>query len=246
MDKRALIVVTSNDKLGNTDQKTGWFLSEVSHVYWPLVNDGFSVTFVSPKGGEAPLEENSLKLDDPENKSFVERFKVKKSLSTKALSEVNAEDFGVIYFAGGHGTMWDFPNNPDIEKAVNAIYEKGGIVAAVCHGPSALTSIKTSDGEFLVNNKDINSFTDDEEREVKKDGIVPFLLESKLKERGAKFQKAPNWGNKVVVDGRLITGQNPQSASSLGKAIVTTYERLFSVTPIEQENREGQSPGAMG
>src|SRR5690348_2070331 len=113
MNKRALIVVTNNDKLGNTGKKTGWFLSEVSHVYWPLVNDGFSVEFVSPRGGEAPLEENSLKLDDAENKSFVDRFHIQKGLSTKAISEVNPEDYGVIYFAGGHGTMWDFPNNPD-------------------------------------------------------------------------------------------------------------------------------------
>lgn len=246
MNKRALIVVTSNDKLGNTGKKTGWFLSEVGHVYWPLVNDGFNVEFVSPKGGDAPLEENSLKLDDPENKSFVDRFHIHKSLPTKAMAGVNPDDYGVIYFAGGHGTMWDFPNNPDIEKVTTSIYENGGIVAAVCHGPSALTSVKTSDGEFLINNKNINSFTDDEEREVKKDGIVPFLLESKLRERGGKFQKAANWENKVVVDGRLITGQNPQPASSLGKAIVSTYDHLFSDSLIEQEVREGQRPSSMG
>lgn len=121
--------------------------------------------------------------------------------------------------------MWDFPDNRDIQRVTAAIYENGGIVGAVCHGPSALVNVKLSDGKYLVEGKKVNSFTDSEEKEVKKDNIVPFMLESRLRERGAKFESAENWGNKVVTHERLITGQNPQSASSLGKTIVQCYEQ---------------------
>lgn len=236
--KNALIVVTNNDKLGDTGEKTGWFLSEVSHVYWPLVNDGFKVDFASPNGGMAPVEMNSMKLDDPENRSFVEKMKINDVLPTKAMKSIDPSRYQVIYFAGGHGTMWDFPENSDIESVTSAIYETGGIVAAVCHGPSALTSIKLSDGKYLVEGKDVNSFTDEEEREVGKDKIVPFLLESRLRERGARFQGAKNWQNKVVISDRLITGQNPQSASALGNAIVQTYGRLEGIPKAQLQNPE--------
>lgn len=226
MNKNALIVVTSNNKLGNTGQKTGWYLSEVSHVYWPLFNAGFNVDFASPLGGEAPLELDSLKLDDPENKNFAEKFQIKKSISTVPMKHVDPKKYNVIYFAGGHGTMWDFPDNTEIEEVTAKIYERGGIVSAVCHGPSALTSVKLSNGQYLVDGKTINSFTNEEEKEVGKDKIVPFLLESRLRERGAKFKGANNWEDKVVVSDRLITGQNPQSAFSLGNAIVETFKRI--------------------
>jgi putative intracellular protease/amidase len=234
MNKNALIVVTSNDKLGDSGQKTGWFLAEVTRVYWPLINDGFKVKFASPKGGLAPVEKNSLKLDDPDNKSFVEKFNVKEGLDTIPMSSVDSSQYDVIYFAGGHGAVWDFPQNPDIEHAVASIYERGGIVAAVCHGSAALTSVKLSDGKYLVAGKEVNSFTDSEEREVGKDKIVPFLLESKLREIGGIFQLAKNWGDKVVVSDRLITGQNPQSTSSLAKAIVKVFAQ------IDQSQRSDQ------
>lgn len=242
MNKRALIVVTSHDKLGSTDQKTGWYLAEVTHVYWPLFNAGFSVDFASPKGGMAPVEKDSLKLDDPENKSFVDKYKVETGINTMAMSEIEPDDYQVIYFAGGHGTMWDFPENADIERVTASIYENGGIVGAVCHGPSALTSVKLSDGKYLVEGKDVNSFTNAEEVEVKKDKIVPFMLETRLRERGANFQSAKNWGDKVVVSDRLITGQNPQSASSLGKAIVKAFDDIEDAEPgfTDQHRAENQ------
>jgi len=226
MQRKALIVVTSNSNLGNTNQKTGWFLSEVSHVYWPLHKAGFEITFASPVGGDAPMEESSLKIDDAENKLFVNKYNISNSLKTISVKEVNPQEFSIIYFAGGHGTMWDFPGNVDINKVTSEIYENGGIVAAVCHGPSALTDVKLSDGSYLVEGKRINSFTNAEEKEVEKDDIVPFLLETRLKERGAIFVEGEKWENKVVVDGRIITGQNPQSAASLGEAIVRVANQI--------------------
>lgn len=226
MKKNALIVVTGNDKLGDTGKKTGWHLSEVSHVYWPLINDGFTVDFASPLGGKAPLDKESLKLDDPENKSFVEKFRIADGITTQSLKEIDSSSYSVIYFAGGHGTMWDLPDNKDIQRIVPEIFENGGIVAAICHGPSALVNVQLPDGKYLVEGREVNSFTDAEEKEVEKDKIVPFLLESKLRERGAKFSLSGNWENHVVVDGRLITGQNPQSAASLGITIIQTFASL--------------------
>jgi putative intracellular protease/amidase len=122
--------------------------------------------------------------------------------------------------------MWDFPDNREIQRVTSAVFENGGIVGAVCHGPSALINVKLTDNRYLVQDKKINSFTDAEEKEVKKDKIVPFMLETRLKERGARFEAGENWTDKVVTDGRLITGQNPQSASSLARAIIRTYEEL--------------------
>lgn len=172
------------------------------------------------------MEESSLKIDDAENKLFVDKYNISNSLKTISVKEVNPQEFSIIYFAGGHGTMWDFPGNVDINKVTSEIYENGGIVAAVCHGPSALTDVKLSDGSYLVEGKRINSFTNAEEKEVEKDDIVPFLLETRLKERGAIFVEGEKWENKVVVDGRIITGQNPQSAASLGEAIVRVANQI--------------------
>lgn len=243
MNKKALIVVTSNGQLGDSGQKTGWYLSEVSHVFWPLINAGFAIDFASPQGGKAPLEMESCKLDDPENKSFVEKRNIQKGIPTISMAEVDPSKYSVIYFAGGHGTMWDFPDNEDINRVTAEIFENGGIVAAVCHGPAALTGVKLSDGKYLIDGKEINSFTDAEEREVEKDKIVPFLLETRLRERGGIFKRGNNWANQVVVSDRLITGQNPQSAASLGEAIVSTYERIskMGTTRMGQEDTKGSS-----
>jgi putative intracellular protease/amidase len=132
---------------------------------------------------------------------------------------VDLSRYAAIFFAGGHGAMWDFPDSPGVQAAVRTIYEAGGIVAAVCHGPSALVNATLSDGSYLVAGKDLSAFTDEEERAVGLDQVVPFLLASTLAARGAHHHAAENWRSKVVVDGRLVTGQNPQSASGVGEAI---------------------------
>lgn len=225
MEKRVLMVVTSNDRLGNSG-KTGWHLSEVSHVYYPLKEAGFTIDFASPKGGKAPLDIGSLKLDDSLNKHFVDEFKIKDSIETMNIYEADPKVYQVIYFAGGHGTMWDFPDDEEIQRITKDIYENNGIVSAVCHGPSALVNVKLSDDSYLVDGKEVNSFTNNEERETGKDDVVPFLLESKLRERGAKFLSADNWQKEVVVCDRLITGQNPASAAGVGEAIVDQFNKL--------------------
>lgn len=129
-------------------------------------------------------------------------------------------------FAGGHGTMWDFADNTELAKITADIYENGGVVGAVCHGPAGLVNVKLSNGKYLVDGKKINAFTNEEETAVKLEKVVPFLLESKLIERGAKFEKSGLWQPHVTVDQRVVTGQNPQSAKGVGEAILTELKNL--------------------
>lgn len=222
--KKALIVVTSNDRLGDTGKTTGWYLSEVTHVYYPLVEAGFDVDFASPRGGAAPMDEGSRDTKDPENARFLaDATLVQRIGHTLPLSTIDPKNYGVIHIAGGHGVMWDLPADTDLQRVTAAVYERGGIVAAVCHGPAALVDVKLSSGRYLVDNRDVASFTNEEESAVGYTQVVPFLLQSKLESRGARVHTAGNWQSKVEVSERLVTGQNPQSARAVGKKIVETW-----------------------
>lgn len=219
MEKKILFVVTSHDTKGNTGQPTGYYLGEVSHP-WEVLNDaGYEIDFVSPKGGKAPVD--GFDLTDPVNKKFWEngpaRQKVEHTLTPEA---VNPADYSAIFYAGGHGAMWDFADDQRLAAIAAQIYQQNGLVAAVCHGPAGLVNIKLTDGSYLVDGKKINAFTNEEEAAVSMDKVVPFALESKLIERGAKFEKSAPWQTHVVTDQRLITGQNPQSAKAVGQAIL--------------------------
>lgn len=219
MKKKILFVVTSHDKKGNTGEDTGYYLGEVSHPWEVLHKAGYEIDFVSPKGGTPPVD--GFDLNDPVNKEFWENKEYKTKIDNSLQpSQVNPSDYSAIFYAGGHGAMWDFADNTELAGIASKIYENGGIVAGVCHGPAGLVNIKLSNGKYLVDGKKINAFTNEEEAEVKLTNVVPFLLEDKLKERGAQFEKSGLWQNHVVADQRVITGQNPQSAKSVGEAIV--------------------------
>nr|WP_321411574.1 type 1 glutamine amidotransferase domain-containing protein [uncultured Carboxylicivirga sp.] len=218
MKKKVLFVVTSHSEKGNTGEKTGYYLGEVSHPWEVLFDAGYEIDFVSPLGGEAPVD--GFDLTDPVNKKFWEnteyRHKVENTLKP---SEVTVNEYAAIYYAGGHGTMWDFADNKELQKIAAQIYEANGVVGAVCHGPSGLVNIKLSDGSYLVAGKKVNAFTNEEEEIVGLTKVVPFLLEDKLKERGVILEKSAPWQVHVVTDQRLVTGQNPQSAHAVGEAI---------------------------
>lgn len=217
--KKILFVLTSHDKKGNTGERTGFYLSEVSHPWDILANSGYEIDFVSPKGGKAPID--GFNLNDPINKKFWENKKYRNKIeNTLRPDEVNPSEYIAIHYAGGHGAMWDFPDNAVLAAIAAKIYENNGIVSAVCHGPAGLVSIKLSDGKYLVDGKKINAFTNEEETAVKLEKVVPFLLESKLIERGAKFEKSGLWQSHVVTDQRVVTGQNPQSANAVGQAVL--------------------------
>jgi putative intracellular protease/amidase len=222
--QHVLFVLTSHDTLGTTGKETGFYLSEVSHPYAAFEKANIEVEFVSPKGGKAPM--TGVELDDPINKAFLEDpTKVAKVENTLTPDQVDPARYDAIFYAGGHGTMWDFPNNDQLAQIAAAIYEKGGVVGAVCHGPAGLVNIRLSDGAYLVNGKTASSFTNEEEAAVGLSDIVPFLLESTLVERGATHTKAPNFQPHVVVSDRLVTGQNPASATGVGERMVELLQQ---------------------
>ena len=219
--KKILCVVTSNNVKGATGIPTGFWLSELTHPLEKFSAAGFDFELASIKGGKPPIDKDSLDFTDPINKKFWddENFQAKLADTIK-LDDANAADFDAIFFAGGHGVMWDFADSAAIQKITREIYERGGIVSAVCHGPAALVNVKLSDGKFLVDGKNLTAFTNGEEADVQATDIVPFLLETALKNHGANHIAAANWSNHVEIDGRLVTGQNPASAGGVGEAVV--------------------------
>jgi putative intracellular protease/amidase len=217
--QRVLFVLTSHDTLGNTGKDTGFYLSEVTHPYAAFETAGIEVEFVSPRGGKAPM--TGIDSEDPINKAFLEdATKVAKVENTLTPEHVDPARYDAIFYAGGHGTMWDFHNNVQLDQIAAAIYEAGGVVGAVCHGPAGLVNLKLSDGSYLVAGKTVSSFTNEEETAVGLSDVVPFLLEATLIKRGATHTKAPNFQPHVVVSDRLVTGQNPASATGVGEGMV--------------------------
>jgi putative intracellular protease/amidase len=216
--KPVLFVLTSHGTKGSTGQATGYYLGEVTHPLEELEKAGIPVAFASIQGGEPPVD--GLDLTDAVNARYWNDPKFRDAVkTTQRLGDVDPSRYSGIFFAGGHGAVWDFPTSDAVQRTTRAIYEAGGVVGAVCHGPAALVNVTLSDGSYLVAGKRVSAFTDDEERAVKLENVVPFLLASTLVQRGAKHEAAPNWTAKVVVDGRLVTGQNPQSAAGVGAAL---------------------------
>lgn len=192
--KKILCVVTSNDVKGSTGIPTGFWLSELTHPMKKFEDAGFETVIASIKGGKPPIDKDSLDFSDEVNKKFWDdaSFQKKYEHSLK-LDEVNPKDYAAIFFAGGHGVMWDFPDSPSVDKVTREIYENGGIVSAVCHGPAAFVNVKLSDGKYLVDGKNVTGFTNGEEEEVQATKIVPFLLADKLNEHGAKHHAEKNF-----------------------------------------------------
>lgn len=219
MNDKILFVLTSHGEKGSTGQKTGYYLQEAAHPWHILSHAGFEIDFVTPQGGEPPVD--GFNLEDPINKEFWDNTQVQRKLKNTLTAErVNPREYRAIFYVGGHGTMWDFAQNETLAKIAADIYENGGVVAAVCHGPAGLVNIRLSNGEYLVNAKTVAAFTNAEEEAVGLTNIVPFLLESKLIERGAQHIPAENWQANVQISERLVTGQNPASAIGVGAAML--------------------------
>jgi putative intracellular protease/amidase len=216
--KPVLLVVTSNGVKGASGIPTGFWLAELTHPLETLQKSGIPVELASIQGGLPPID--GMDLSDPVNSRYWNDESFRSELAaTKALGEVDASRYSAIFFAGGHGTMWDFPDSAAVQRVTREIWEAGGVVSAVCHGPAALVNVKLSDGTYLVAGKRVAAFTNAEEEAVQSTNIVPFLLADALSAHGALHQPAPNWTANVIVQGRLVTGQNPQSAAGVGAAI---------------------------
>ncbi|MEU6083397.1 type 1 glutamine amidotransferase domain-containing protein [Streptomyces sp. NPDC047108] len=223
--RKVLFALTSHDTLGGTGRATGFYLPEAAHPWKALTDAGFEVDLVSVKGGRPPMDGGDT--SDPVQLAFLEDRRMAVKLdSTRRPEEVVPGDYEAILFVGGHGTMWDFPDDAVLAGIARDIYEAGGVVAAVCHGPAALVNLTLSDGSYLVAGKEVAAFTNSEEEAAELTDEVPFALQSKLEERGARHTAAPDFQAHVVVDGRLVTGQNPASATRLGQALATTLSGL--------------------
>lgn len=217
---RVLIALTSHSELGDTGRSTGFYVSEAAEPWAVFTEAGFEVGLVSVRGGRPPVD--GLDENDPVQQKFLATVDLD---HTPTAADLDAAEYDAILFAGGHGTMWDFPNDEALASLAATIYERGGVVAAVCHGPSALVNLKLSDGSYLVDGKNVAGFTNEEEAAVGLTDVVPFLLADKLTERGATHHPAPNFTSQTVTDGRLVTGQNPQSAKATGEAVAALLSR---------------------
>lgn len=224
MKDKILFVVTSHSQLGDSGRKTGYYLSEVTHP-WSVLGEKYDIDVVSPKGGRPPVD--GFNLDDAINRKFWDDPEWQdKMSSTMTPDEVNPDEYKAIFYAGGHGAMFDFPDNKKLAEIAAKIYDNGGFVSAVCHGPAGLINILLPDGSNLIKGKQFDCFTNAEEEENGTAKYMPFLLQTALTDKGGIFNGAAPWSDHVVVDGRLITGQNPMSALSLGKALFKALGEL--------------------
>ncbi|MDJ0600098.1 MAG: type 1 glutamine amidotransferase domain-containing protein [Crocosphaera sp.] len=232
MTKKILLVITSHDKLGQTGQKTGFWLEEAVNPYYRFVDAGFDVTLSSPEGGEPPMDDRSVQEEsqtEDTRRFFKDETAQQQFKTTVPLTEIKAEDYDAIFLPGGHGPMWDLCQDQQLANLLEAFDRAEKIIAAVCHGPAGLILAKKADGTPLVAGKKVTSFTNSEETTVGLHEVVPFLLESKLCELGAEFVKTDDFQEKVVQDGNLITGQNPASSGAVAEAVITSLKTLSPV-----------------
>lgn len=220
---KVLMVLTSHDKLGNTGEKTGFWLEEFAAPYFVLKDAGVDIVLASPKGGQPPLDPKSDQPDfqTDDTRRFANDADAQKQLAnTVALETINPEDFDAVFYPGGHGPLWDLTDNADSLQLIEALYAAGKPVASVCHAPTVLINAKDGNGHYLVENKNLTAFSNSEENGVGLSQVVPFLLEDALKQRGALYHKGEDWASFVKVDGHLITGQNPASSAETAKALL--------------------------
>ncbi|WBS74101.1 type 1 glutamine amidotransferase domain-containing protein [Elizabethkingia meningoseptica] len=222
MSKKVLFVLTSHDELGNTGLKTGFWTEELAAPYYALSDKGVEITLASPKGGQPPIDPKS---EDPSSQTDATRRMDKdevlkdKLKNTHQLSEIKSEDFDAVFYPGGHGPLWDLAEDKVSQQLIVDFYSSNKPVAFVCHAPGVLKDVKI-DGEYLVKDKNVTGFTNTEEEAVQLTDVVPFLVEDMLKKNGGEYSKVEDWAPYAVVDGRLVTGQNPASSEKVAEELL--------------------------
>ncbi|WP_116769745.1 type 1 glutamine amidotransferase domain-containing protein [Maribacter litoralis] len=222
-----LIVLTSHALLGNTGEKTGFWIEEFATPYYYLVDNGANVTLASPDGGQPPIDPTS---DKPENQTeSTKRFKNDEALQEKLsntikLSEISAKEYDAVFYPGGHGPLWDLAESEVSARLIESFYNANKPVAFVCHAPAALKNVKNISGEPLVKGKKVTGFTNSEEELVGLTDVVPFLIEDMLKEKGGIYSKSNDFEAYALEDGLLITGQNPASSQKVAELLLTKLE----------------------
>jgi putative intracellular protease/amidase len=224
MSKRILIIATSVTQLGNTGKTTGVWAEELVAPYYEFIQAGATVEIASAQGGPVAFDPASLEVTG-DTKPLIDRFKndvQAQALAAKSqkTAEIDVDRLDAVYFAGGHGTMWDLPVDAGVQRVVEAMYTRGNWITSVCHGAAGLLSARRADGQPVVQGHLINSFTNAEEDAVGLSAVVPFMLETRLRELGAVFKSGPNWQSFVVQDGCFITGQNPQSSVAVAQSLL--------------------------
>lgn len=223
---KALIICTNHTTYPTKANKTGLWLSEFTHFYDEIADRSFTIDIASPNGGPIPIDERSLDRKDNINEKWYQNPAIRHKLEHSIkLEDVIPEQYQLLYLTGGHGTMWDFPENPKLQEITRRVYENGGMVAAVCHGVSGLLNVQLSDGSPLIQEKQITGFSNMEEKLIRLNEEVPFLLEDELKKKNAFYSKGfipflPH----IEVDERIVTGQNPLSARKVGRKVM---EEMF-------------------
>lgn len=220
--KKVLIVLTNVEKYKNHNIPTGLWLGELVHFYDEISKKGIDADFVSPKGGYVPIDPYSMKFtDEVDYKWYSNQDFVNNALAnTKKPEDINPEDYFAIYYTGGHGVVFDFPENKPLQNIAMSIYNSGGYVTAVCHGVAGLLNLTLDNGEYLIKNKQVTGFTDTEEILSRKHNKVPFSTEKELKRRGANYKKERFFKAYAISDKRVITGQNPWSPREVAKLLL--------------------------
>lgn len=227
--KKILIVLTSHSEMGNTGRKTGIWIEEFAAPYYTFLDAGKEIVIASPKGGQVPIDPKS---NEPENRTeatvryYNDPETIKRLANTVKISSVSEKDFDTVFYPGGHGPMWDLPDNEDSIHLIESFNRAGKVMTLMCHSPAALKNVKGLDGDWLIRGRRVTAFTNGEESGVELDKIVPFLLEDMLRMRGANYQKGENWLPFVVRDGKLITGQNPASSVLAATTVIELFNRM--------------------
>lgn len=220
---KILIVLTSHSELGNTGEKTGFWIEEFAAPYYTLSDAGAEIVIASPEGGQPPIDPKSAA---PESQTeATKRFDKDQELqdrlaNTQKLAEISAKDFDAVFYPGGHGPLWDLTTNKESIQLIEDFWKAGKPVAAVCHAPSVLLNVKDANGNPLVEGKQVTGFTNTEEEAVQLTEVVPFLLEDELKKKGGIYSKKEDWASYAVKDGLLITGQNPASSEAVANELL--------------------------
>ena len=220
---KILMVLTSHDELGDTGKKTGFWLEEFAAPYYALKDAGAEIVLASPKGGQPPLDPKSDDADaqTDDTRRFKADADAQKVLAeTVTLSSVDAADFDAVFYPGGHGPLWDLAEDAKSISLIEDFVKADKPVAAVCHAPGVFKNVKAENGEPLVKGRKVTGFTNSEEEAVGLTDVVPFLVENVLIANGADYSKGPDWGSYVVVDGKLVTGQNPGSSREAAEALL--------------------------
>ena len=219
-----LVILTSHDQLGNTGRKTGFWLEELAAPYYAFLDAGAKLTLASPKGGQPPLDPKSDEPDaqtEATRRFLADADAVKALANTRKLAEVAIGDFDAVFYPGGHGPLWDLAEDRHSIALIEAFYNSGKPVAAVCHAPGVLRHVKGADGQPLVKGKQVTGFSNSEEEAVQLTNVVPFLVEDELKAKGGIFSKGADWSSYTREDGLLLTGQNPASSEETAFALLS-------------------------